>query len=142
MFRFMNPILLAWPIVTQIFITMLLYLWLAVVKTREIKAGNVDRKRTALHADAWPESVIKINNNIRSQFEIPIVFYVTLIVVWLQGSPSLTVVILAWAFVATRLAHTTVHITSNTVKYRFRFFLLSMCVMFALLIAAASALIA
>ena len=55
----------------QILLTITVYVALVVAKSRAIQAGQVDLARRALHADAWPESVQKINNNIRNQFEVP-----------------------------------------------------------------------
>ena len=59
------------PLLAQVLLTILVYVALAVAKSRAVKRGQVDPERRALHADAWPESVQKINNNIRNQFEVP-----------------------------------------------------------------------
>ena len=56
------------PLLAQVFLTLIAYVMLVQVKIRAMKAGQVDMARRALHDDAWPESVIKINNNIRNQF--------------------------------------------------------------------------
>ena len=34
--------------------------------------GEVDLARRGLTTTLWPESVVKINNNIRNQFEVPV----------------------------------------------------------------------
>ena len=64
------------PVILQIVLTLLLYLLLGVRKSRAIRDGQVDQARRALHADAWPDSVQQVNNSIRSQFEIPVLYYV------------------------------------------------------------------
>src|SRR5690606_21324806 len=74
-FRRMTSHLLL-PVLAQIALTLFMYIRLAGAKAGAIKRGEVDEARRALHEDAWPESVQKINNNIRNQFEVPVLFYV------------------------------------------------------------------
>ena len=64
------------PVIVQVLLTLLIYVRLIKVKIREMKAGNVNMARRGLHEDAWPDSVLQINNNIRNQFELPVLFYV------------------------------------------------------------------
>ena len=64
------------PVIVQVLLTLLIYVRLIKVKIREMKAGHVDMARPALHEEAWPASVLQINNNIRNQFELPVLFYV------------------------------------------------------------------
>jgi len=121
-----------WPVLAQILLTMLMYLRLAVVKKNEISAGNVDQKKTALDASAWPESVIKINNNLRNQFETPILFYILCILLWAMRGVDTAVMIVASLYVASRYGHAFFHTTGNIVKYRFLMFLIGMLLLFGL----------
>ena len=70
------------PVIVQVLMTLLIYVRLIKVKIRELRAGKVNRDRLALHEDAWPESVLQINNNIRSQFELPVLFYMMTAILW------------------------------------------------------------
>ncbi|MEZ5523068.1 MAG: hypothetical protein R3F08_16555 [Dokdonella sp.] len=59
--------LIVLPLLAQVLLTILVYVTLAVAKSRAVKRGQVDPGISrALHGDAWPESVQKINNNIRN----------------------------------------------------------------------------
>jgi hypothetical protein len=123
------------PVLGQVFLTLVLYIALAVAKTRAIKSGQVDLDRRALHGDAWPESVLKINNNIRSQFEVPVLFYVVSIVLWLLGAAGLFAQSLAWLFLTSRVAHAYIHTGSNYIPTRlavFKFGCLVVLLMLAL----------
>ncbi len=118
----MDQHLILWPLLAQILLTILMYGRLAIVKKNEFAAGNVDTVKTALDQSAWPESVIKVNNNLRNQFETPILFYILCILLWaLQGVTTATMVVAA-AYVVTRFAHAIVHTTSNYVPARFAMF--------------------
>lgn len=112
------------PALMQILLVILLYIQLAIAKSRAVSAGLVNLERRALHADAWPESVIKINNNIRNQFEVPVLFYAITIVIWELELASTTIQILSWVFVASRCVHTWIHTGSNDEPWRRRVFTL------------------
>ena len=71
-----------WPVLVQVLMTLLIYVRLIKVKIREMRAGKVDMERRGLHEDAWPDSVLLINNNIRNQFELPVLFYVVCLTLW------------------------------------------------------------
>ena len=118
----MDQHLILWPLLAQMFLTLLMYGRLALVKKREFAAGNVDTVKTALDQSAWPESVIKVNNNLRNQFETPILFYILCFLMWALRGVDTTVLAIASVYVLTRFAHATIHTTSNTVKYRFLMF--------------------
>jgi hypothetical protein len=74
------------PILAQMLLTILVYISLARAKAAALKSGTANLQRTALHADAWPESVIKVNNNLRNQFELPVLFYVVCFVLAATGA--------------------------------------------------------
>ncbi|MDQ7048323.1 MAG: hypothetical protein Q9M92_01810 [Enterobacterales bacterium] len=72
----MNASSILLPVLIQIALTLVVFLMLGMRKTAAIKAGGVDRKKTALDNSAWPEPVVKVSNNIANQFQTPILFYV------------------------------------------------------------------
>jgi hypothetical protein len=110
------------PVIVQVLMTLLIYVRLIKVKIRELKAGRVDMERRGIHEDAWGESVMLINNNIRNQFELPVLFYVVCLVLWALEAVSILALVAAWLFVLSRIAHAWVHLTSNYIPNRRRFF--------------------
>lgn len=120
----MDPKLIFWPVVVQILLTAYMYIRLKNVKIEAVQAGGIDRQKAALDPDAWPDSVRKVNNNIRNQFEAPVLFYVLTIIVFVLGAVNPVTLGLAWLFVLTRLAHAYIHTGSNIVKYRLKVFTL------------------
>ena len=110
------------PVIIQVLMTLLVYVRLIKVKIRELRAGNVNRDRLALHEDAWPESVLQINNNIRSQFELPVLFYVLAAILWALDSAHGLAMAAASVFVLSRIAHALIHLGSNYVPNRRRTF--------------------
>ena len=110
------------PVVLQIFLTIALYFALATAKKKAVAAGDVNHERRGLYDDAWPVSVIKINNCIRNQFEVPVLFYALVGTLWMLGAISSFVHVLAWIYILSRFAHAYVQTGSNFVPLRLRFF--------------------
>lgn len=137
----MNPDLIFFPVVVQVILTLFVFIRLGQVKEQAVKRGEVDQTRRALHEDAWPDYVLKVNNNIRNQFETPVLFYVLVISLWSLGAATVTAQLLALAYALLRLAHASVHLGSNIVRIRKRVFqasvviLLLLCVLLLLAIA-------
>ena len=137
----MNNNLILWPVLGQIVLTLSLYLRLLAAKKKAISAGGVDLSKTALHQEAWPDSVLKVNNNLRNQFETPILFYVVCLMLWGLKAADIPVVALSCLYVASRLAHSFIHTTSNIVKYRMPMFSLGVATLVGLLGMTAKALL-
>lgn len=119
----MNNNLIVFPVLVQILLTFALYIALSVNKNKAVKLGEVNESRRGLYDDAWPEYVLKINNCIRNQFEVPVLFYVLSILLWNLHAVDVYALGCAWLFVATRVAHAWVHTGSNYVPVRRRLFM-------------------
>lgn len=118
----MNRDLIFGPVLVQVLLTLATYALLIKAKIRAMKAGEVDMARRALHDDAWPESVMKINNNIRNQFEVPVLFYVLAFALWALDAVHWIALAAAWLFAISRVVHAWVHVGSNYVPNRRRAF--------------------
>ncbi len=119
----MKDSLIFLPVIIQMLLTFWLYIYLGIAKTRALKLDQVDEERRKLHDDAWPDSVLQINNCIRNQFEVPVLFYVITIVLWLSNSITVYIHALLWMFVASRIFHAYIHVGSNYVPMRKKVFM-------------------
>ena len=125
-----DPILA--PVLVQVLLTLAMYVRLIGAKTRAMKAGQVDMKRRALHDDAWPESVIQINNNIRNQFELPVLFYVLSFALWALHAVHWAAIAAATLFVLSRIVHAWIHLGSNVMRFRRQSFTVGWWVLLAM----------
>ena len=128
------------PFLIQIMLVIALYVYLAIAKSRASQRGEVDEDRRALFDDAWPENVLKINNCIRNQFEVPVLFYVLITILWSLGAVNIFVHVLSWLFVATRIVHAYIHTGSNYVPLRRGVFSIGILILLVLTIFAVVAL--
>jgi hypothetical protein len=117
-----TPRAMLFPVFAQVLLTLGVYLVLSAAKAKALARGEVDLDRRGLYDDAWPEAVVKINNNIRNQFELPVLFYATCLALATNPSVPVAAVAISWAFVASRVVHAYVHIYPNHVPTRRRVF--------------------
>jgi len=138
----MDPKQIFWPVLVQILLTVVGFMLMGVQKAKAVKANDVDMTKTALNNDAWPEYVMKVTNNVRNQFQVPLLFYVICFVFYSINAVTTTVLYLAWAFVITRIIHAYIHMSSNYVPARFRVFTLGFVILIVMTVFAAEALMA
>jgi hypothetical protein len=84
------------------------------------------QQAAALYTDVAPA------DNFRNLFEMPVLFYIALIVAAMTDQTGPLVLGLAWAYVVARGLHSAIHCSYNKVMHRFRAFALSVFVLLAL----------
>ena len=100
--------------------------------------GASDLHAYARGEDVWPQRANQAANAFRNQFELPVLFYLVMVLAFLSGRVSVALVVLAWLFVVSRLLHALVHLTTNNLPRRFAayaagfFILVAMWVVFLL----------
>lgn len=109
------------PVFALVALTFVLLAALARSRIGAVIRGEVRMKEIALNQN-WPERITQLSNSFRSQFELPLLFYVLVAFEASSGLADAVFVGLEWAFVASRFAHAYIHVTSNHVVWRFRAF--------------------
>jgi hypothetical protein len=104
--------------------------WMAMVRTGSIQRGETKIRDIALRQPAWSPKATQISNCYDSQFQIPLLFYVLVILAWNTKQADLIFVVMAWIFVLSRLAHAYIHTTSNHVPTRFNIFAVGVITLF------------
>jgi hypothetical protein len=107
------------PVFVQVALTFFVLYWSGVVRVghtqrREVRIGDIARGQPN-----WPEHATQLGNNVRNQFEIPVMFYAIVGFAMITGKADLLFVVLAWGFALSRLVHAYIHTTSNRVSRRF-----------------------
>ena len=128
----MNNDLIFLPVLAHILLIFMVYIYLGRVKTRAVKEGLVDRKEAALNPKAWPEYVVKVSNNLDNQFESPILFYMLSVIYYLTNNVNSILLLIMGIYVLSRYMHAYVHMTSNYVPYRYKFFVTGLLLLLGL----------
>ena len=110
------------PVFVQVALTFVMLGLTGYSRVTSVLRGDTKTRDIALGQPNWPEHVTKFGNSYNNQFQLPVLFYVLVILTWLLRKADLLFVILSWAFVATRLYHAYIHATSNHVTRRFNAF--------------------
>jgi hypothetical protein len=116
----MNQVAILYPVFVQALLTFLVYGLLGMRRARAVREsgrarGNPD---LAMGRFAWPDEAQKVANNQRNQFELPVLFYAVVAFALIVRGADLLMIVLAWAFVITRLVHAAIHIGPNKVRWR------------------------
>jgi len=117
------------PVFVQVALTFALLIWMASARTASVRRGETKLRDIALGQSAWPAKPTQISNCYDSQFQIPLLFYVLVVLAWITKQADLIFVAMAWIFVLSRLAHAYIHTGSNHVPTRFRVFAVGMIVL-------------
>ena len=126
------------PLFVQVGLTFFLLFWTGRVRVGAVRKREVTIPDIALGLRAWPNRVTQIGNAYHNQLELPLLFYVLVILALFTRKTDMLFVVLAWMFVASRLVHAAIHVTSNDVRNRLVAFaagaviLLIMWIIFAL----------
>jgi hypothetical protein len=86
----------------------------AAVRNREVTVGFYRAFQDAVE----PEPLRVISRHFVNLFEMPVLFYVGVIMTYVTHNVNGFLVGCAWAYVALRYAHSFVHLTSNNVPVR------------------------
>jgi hypothetical protein len=107
------------PVFVQVALTFVLMFSMGAVRTTSIRRGEVKIREIALGQQAWGEQTLKVGNSFNNQFQLPLLFYVLVVLAIATRQADLLFVIMSWLFVAARLVHAWIHIGKNYVPYRF-----------------------
>jgi hypothetical protein len=111
------------PLFVQVGLTFFLLFWMGTVRVGALRDRQVAMRDIALRQPAWPERPTRIANAFHNQLELPLLFYVLVILALFTRKADTLFVVLAWMFVTTRLVHAGIHVTDNNVQRRFFAFL-------------------
>ena len=117
------------PLFLQVALTFGLLLWLAPLRVRALNGKEVTSQQIALGQRAWPPRVQQISNCFDNQFQLPVLFYVVVILAIMARKDDLLFVVMSWLFVISRFAHAFIHTGSNVVQVRGRVYGLGLLVL-------------
>lgn len=124
------------PILAQVALTFLVYGVLLYRRLSSIYRGIVPKgyfKLLQIRPDQkFPPQLEATARNLSNLFELPVLFFLYCVLMIILERTDPTAVMGAWAFVATRILHSGIHITNNHVTARFIAFLAGWALMAAL----------
>ena len=112
-----------WPMMAQALLTYAIYALGSYRRVGAVKAGKA-RASDFRIPSIEPEPSASAIRNLSNQFELPVLFFVVCLSLYVTSGAGTVAVVLAWAFVAARVVHSYVHVTSNRIRIRRPLFIL------------------
>ncbi|MFN3671657.1 MAG: MAPEG family protein [Bosea sp. (in: a-proteobacteria)] len=109
---------LIYPALAQIFWTFVVLGITFVRRRRALVGKEVRMADVAVSTERYPQDARLAAANFSNQFETPVLFFALIMIAMEVGATGFLMTLLAWAFVATRVAHTLIHTGSNDLRLR------------------------
>ena len=112
------------PALAMVVLTFVVWLRMYFSRIGEMKRERIHPQAVATSAQmATRLQDTRAADNFRNLFELPVLFYLALVVAALTAQMDTPVLVLAWLFVALRIVHSAIHCTYNKVMHRFQAYL-------------------
>jgi hypothetical protein len=122
----MNQKLILFPLLAMFLLACLVAATMLRRRIAFYKANRVHPQKTATSAEmAATIKDTRASDNFRNLFEIPVLFYVVVLAIYVTGLTNMAYVALAWGYVVTRYLHSYIHCGGNIVMNRFYAFVTS-----------------
>jgi hypothetical protein len=117
------------PLFVEVILTFVLLFWMACLRTTAITSGALATRDIALREPNWPARATQVANAFHNQLELPVLFYVLMILAWDTRHAGYIFLALAWLFVILRVIQAVIHVTDNHVRRRGLAFILGAIVL-------------
>ncbi|MEE8496231.1 MAG: MAPEG family protein [Xanthomonadales bacterium] len=116
---FYKPLLI--PLLALVLLTFLVWVYMYVTRFGEIKRKSIDPQTldTRVHSQALLTDSPAQADNLKNLFELPVLFYVAVLLALVLMIQDQLLVQLTWGYVALRYVHSLIHCTYNRVMHRF-----------------------
>ena len=111
------PAILA-PVFVLVALTFALNVWMGVLRTSSVRRGEVKIRDIALGERNWTKQTQQVGNAFHNQFELPVLFYVLVVLSIITRQADLLFVLMSWLFVVLRAVHAYIMVTTNYVPRR------------------------
>jgi len=116
----MNTRLIWWPAVAMVALTVVVWFRMYTTRIAQMKREHIHPQAVALSAQAASKLTdSKAADNFKNLFELPVLFYLALVLAAETAQVNALTLTLAWLFVALRVAHSAIHCGYNKVYHRF-----------------------
>ena len=97
---------LVYPMFAMVVLTFLVALFMFYVRVSEIKNGRVKFSYFRTYVGDAPDLIIKTSRHFSNLFELPVIYYATVLLAIHMDLSSTAIYLFAWLFVVTRCLHT------------------------------------
>lgn len=111
--------LILWPVAAMAALTFVVLNLMPFARVIAVRAGKAKVSDFRYgETETVPQIARLINRNYMNLLELPVLFYVVCLILFIDDALTPAALALAWAFVAFRAGHTVLHLTINNVLIR------------------------
>jgi hypothetical protein len=127
---FFKPMLL--PMIAMVALTFAVWVYMYITRISEMSRKRIDPQELDTHVKGLEKLTDSAGpaGNFRNLFEMPILFYVAVLITLVLLIQDAWLIALSWAYVLLRTAHSFIHCTYNNVLHRFTAYVASCVVLF------------
>jgi hypothetical protein len=111
--------LLILAMAAQVFMTLVLLVLMGRERVPRVMRGEIRMADIAVERTGYPLKARLLSNSFDNQFQLPVLFFVGVLLLLHLGLVGWVDVVLGWLFVALRLIHAGIHVTTNNIPRRF-----------------------
>ena len=109
-----------YPVLAMAALTLVVWVRMFFSRIGQMKRERIHPQAVAMSAQATARLTdSRAADNFRNLFELPVLFYVVVLLLANLGLATFTALTLAWTFVALRMLHSAIQCTYNKVMHRF-----------------------
>ena len=125
-----SPTLILYPAFAMVALTLGVLFRMRSLRFAAVRRGEVPIEFFKAYPEGGePEPLRVISRHYVNLFEMPVLFYVLVLMLYVAHQVNVWTIGGAWLYVALRYGHSFVHLTSNSVAARFTLYFVSTCVL-------------
>ena len=127
---FFKPMLL--PMIAMVVLTFAVWVYMYITRLSEISRKRIHPQELDTHVKGLKKLTDSAGpaSNLRNLFELPILFYLAIVVTLVLLIQDSWLIALSWVYVMLRTVHSFIHCTYNNVMHRFTVYAASCVVLF------------
>lgn len=106
-----------WPMIGHALLVFIIYGLLSVRRKAAVMSGSVRISQFRENQNE-PEQSLFVRNALANQFELPVLFHVACLSLFVTQGVGTLALAVAWLFVISRYVHTAIHVTTNRIRHR------------------------
>jgi len=129
----MKDAALVYPMLAMVALTAYVLSALFLRRRQAVKEGRLSSRYFRVYqGETEPDGVAKATRHFSNLFEAPVLFYVACVTAIATRQVTLLAVVLAWTYVALRIAHAYIHLGANRLRQRIPVYFASWAILLAL----------
>ena len=109
----MDRILILYPVFTMVLLTFLSYIVMFLIVKKYITKKEIKYGQFKLYRGEFPDDYEQSRQHLKNQFELPIIFYLLVALLYSLNNLQYIDIILAWLFVISRYIHSFIRFKNN-----------------------------